>query len=115
MQTGSEWTLSCRNMTALARAQSDPLQSSPARHVDIAVFVDITRALPSQLESDRCQVLGGSLHDDFPHCAVACVEDVVKPLFQKLCGLRNASVDDREQLLVGNAEQKRGLEPACLP
>ncbi|KAG7217059.1 hypothetical protein INR49_027599, partial [Caranx melampygus] len=66
-----------------------------ADDADVTVLVDVAGALPAQLQSDRCQMFGCSLHDDLGHYAVAGVHDVVKALAQQLLGLWHTSIHHR--------------------
>lgn len=44
-------------------------------------------------------MLGSSFHDNLSHRGVACVENVIEPLLQELCGLRNTTIKNRIQVL----------------
>lgn len=44
-------------------------------------------------------MLGSSFHDNLPHRGVACVENVIEPLLQELCGLRNTTIKNCIQVL----------------
>lgn len=76
-----------------------PTAGWPAGNSQVAVRVDVAGALPTQLQGDRCQVLGSRCHHDFAHSRVPGVKDVIKPLCQQFCGLRHSPGDHRVQLL----------------
>lgn len=44
-------------------------------------------------------MLGSSFHDNLSHRSVAGVENVIEPLLQELCGLRNTTINNRIQVL----------------
>ncbi|TNN66437.1 hypothetical protein EYF80_023345 [Liparis tanakae] len=77
-------------VVAAHTAVSCPGKQSETGDAQVTVLVDVAGALAAQLQGDRRQVLGSCLHDEFPHHAVAGVEDMIKPLTQQLLGLRHA-------------------------
>lgn len=59
----------------------------PAGNRYVTVFVDVARALAAQLQCDRREVFSSCSHDDFSHCTIASVENVIESLLQQLLGL----------------------------
>lgn len=59
----------------------------------------------------RGQVLGSSLHNDATHSTPSSVQNVVKPLFQQLCGLLDGAVHNLRHSVHNhiNAEKGRNL------
>lgn len=71
----------------------------PASNVQVTVSVNVTRALPPEFQGHRGQMFGSSFHDNFSNCSVSCIENVIKPLPQKLRGFLNTAINNRVQVL----------------
>ena len=71
----------------------------PTCYGNVTVLVDVAGALPSQLQGHWGEMASCCLHHQFTHCAVSCVEDVVKSLPQQLLGLRHSTCHHWVQIL----------------
>ena len=71
----------------------------PTCYSNVTVLVDVAGALPSQLQGHWGEMASCCLHHQFTHCAVSCVENVVKSLPQQLLGLWHSTCHHWIQIL----------------
>lgn len=85
--------------TVLGKPQITREPVSPAGDVQVTVFVNVTRTLPSQFKSHRGQMLGSSCHNNFSNCSASRIENFVKSLLQKLRGFLHTTINNNIQVL----------------